>query len=607
MTPAFADQGGSNSSPTTYIFPAAALVAVVIFFATTFRAGWNRAETDFPNYFTAAVLVRKGAPLHNYYDWTWFQRQINYAGIENQLGAYIPQTPLTMLPIVPLAGFTPQTAKRIWLLFNIVFLGATLLMLSQITRFGMAPVTLLAFAGWGSLDANFLLGQYYVFLLFLLTLAFYWTHRGHAWASGFVMGIACALKLYGAPFLLYFAVKRRPKELTSMVAALCGLTALAIVIFGWTDVAAFATQILPRSLAGETIDPYHPGNGTLSTLLRRSLMMEPELNPHPLASAPGAYFFLQAFAMVTILAFPLLALSRSTSPKRDFAWFVMVLLLASPNTASYTFIVLLLPITLLLDEATPPERLFLLVSYILVTYPTPRNWSWLFPKVWLLLALVAIAGRPYWRMIRWRPALAATSLAICLGSLSAAIRLASYSREPGRRYERIAVERGAIYSSSPAILRSGMIYESIGTLHYVLRWSHENRVDQFAFDGEAINPVALSADGPIQFELVAHRTSMFKLLDPATGKIVPQTAPARDNTPRPVPSPDGKWLAFTVQKVGSKQVWLRPADGWAATQLTGGACNSFSPAWELDSKAIVFASDCDRGLGLPALYRARIN
>jgi len=26
----------------------------------------------------------------------------------------------------------------------------------------------------------------------------------------------------------------------------------------------------------------------------------------------------------------------------------------------------------------------------------------------------------------------------------------------------------------------------------------------------------------------------------------------------------------------------------------------------LDSKAIVFASDCDRGIGLPALYRAEI-
>jgi len=595
-----------DSRTNTYIFPAIALAAAVIFFATTFRAGWNRAETDFPNYYTAAVLVRKGAPLHNYYNWTWFQRQMNYAGIENQLGGYIPQTPLTMLPIVPLAGFAPQTAKRVWLLFNVGFLAATVVMLSRVTRLGVAPVALLTFAGWGSLHSNFLLGQYYVFVLFLLTLAFYCMHCGHARAGGIVMGVVCGLKLYGAPFLLYFAVKRHRKELAGMAAALLGLAALAIVIFGWTDIAAFATQILPRSLAGETIDPYNPGNGTLSTFLRRSLMMEPELNPYPLASAPGTYFFLQAFTIVTILMLPLLALRRSTNSKYDFAWFVIVLLFASPNTAPYTFILLLLPITLLLEEAALPERLFFLVSYILLTQPTPDGWSRLFPKLWLLLVLLAVASRPYWRMFRWRPVLAGTSLALCLGTLSAAIRLASYSQEPGRRHQRIAVERGAIYSSSPAVLRSGMVYESIGAVHYVLRWRHGNRDDQFAFDGEAIHPVALSPDGPIQFELVAHRTSMFRLLDPSTGKVVPQSDTARDDSPHEVPSPDGKWLAFSVQQGGSKQLWLRLADGLSSAPLTGGACNSFSPAWELDSKAIVFASDCDRGLGLPALYRARV-
>src|SRR5690349_18973209 len=67
-----------------------ALAGACVFFATSFRAGWNRSETDFPNYYTAAVLVRNGQPLHNYYEWTWFQRQMTYAGIENQLGGYIP-------------------------------------------------------------------------------------------------------------------------------------------------------------------------------------------------------------------------------------------------------------------------------------------------------------------------------------------------------------------------------------------------------------------------------------------------------------------------------------------------------------------------------------
>ncbi len=97
-----------------------------IFVMATFRSGWNRSETDFPNYYTAARLLVKGAPIRNYYDWPWFQKQINYAGIENQLGGYIPQTPLTMLPMLPVAGFRPQIAKRIWLLLNLGFLAGSL-------------------------------------------------------------------------------------------------------------------------------------------------------------------------------------------------------------------------------------------------------------------------------------------------------------------------------------------------------------------------------------------------------------------------------------------------------------------------------------------------
>src|ERR1700731_1537753 len=142
------------------------LLAFTFFLITAFWAGWTRAETDFPNYYTAASLVRKGQPLHNYYDWTWFQRQMNYAGIERQLGAYTPQTPLTMLPMGGPTPSPPQTAKQIWLAINLCFLAATIWLLSRVTSVRLEQISLLAFSGYYSLYLNFLYGQYYVFLLF---------------------------------------------------------------------------------------------------------------------------------------------------------------------------------------------------------------------------------------------------------------------------------------------------------------------------------------------------------------------------------------------------------------------------------------------------------
>ena len=115
--------------------------------------------TDFPNYYTAATLVRKGEPLRSYYDWTWFQRQIHYAGIDRQLGGYVPHTPATMLPFVPLTFLEPQTAKRVWLLFEFLFLAAAILLLSRWSGLTRLEVTVLALLAHSAVGGNFEIGR----------------------------------------------------------------------------------------------------------------------------------------------------------------------------------------------------------------------------------------------------------------------------------------------------------------------------------------------------------------------------------------------------------------------------------------------------------------
>jgi hypothetical protein len=143
-------------------------------------------------------------------------------------------------------------------------------------------------------------------------------------------------------------------------------------------------------------------------------------------------------------------------------------------------------------------------------------------------------------------------------------------------------------------------------MHYVLRWFHAGRVDEFPFAGEAFHPTAQSADGPIQFELVAHGSSRSMLLDLSTRKVIAAPPSTRTNAMIPGISPNGKWIVFTSSKT-SEQIWLRGIDSGRTVPITHGNCNSVSPVWELDSRAIVFASDCGRGIGLPALYRARLD
>jgi Tol biopolymer transport system component len=70
----------------------------------------------------------------------------------------------------------------------------------------------------------------------------------------------------------------------------------------------------------------------------------------------------------------------------------------------------------------------------------------------------------------------------------------------------------------------------------------------------------------------------------------------------PAISPDGRLLAYVASASGERQVWILDLAIGASRPLTEGHCQNDAPAWRPDSGAVVFASDCDRGLGLPSLF-----
>jgi len=73
----------------------------------------------------------------------------------------------------------------------------------------------------------------------------------------------------------------------------------------------------------------------------------------------------------------------------------------------------------------------------------------------------------------------------------------------------------------------------------------------------------------------------------------------------PAVSPDGRWLALSCE-TGAAQIHVKELYGTRDLQVTFGDCNSISPAWTADSKSLVYASDCGRGLGLSALVQVTV-
>src|SRR5262249_43394142 len=147
---------------------------------------------------------------------------------------------------------------------------------------------------------------------------------------------------------------------------------VAIAIFGWADVWFYLSQILPRSLDGGSIDPYNPGNPTLVTFLRRLLVYEPQLNPHPLVRAPWLFFFLRVASQLCLIASVILGSIFTRDREADqelLAWFLVLLVLISVNTAGYTFVLLLAPIALLWPRVSTRNRVLLAACYILLNIP----------------------------------------------------------------------------------------------------------------------------------------------------------------------------------------------------------------------------------------------
>lgn len=60
-------------------------------------------------------------------------------------------------------------------------------------------------------------------------------------------------------------------------------------------------RVMVGAIDGSVIDPYNFGWASMTALLRRTLLPEAELNPHPVWEAPAAFFFLRTAYAIGLL------------------------------------------------------------------------------------------------------------------------------------------------------------------------------------------------------------------------------------------------------------------------------------------------------------------
>jgi hypothetical protein len=530
-------------------------------------AGWKTLSTDFSNYYLTARLAREESATSRIYEWIWLQRQKDHREINQRIISLVPITPFSTLAIWPLAGMPPLAAKHCWLILNVALLVAIVTLLRSLTQLPLRRV-ILVIALSVPLNKNFLYGQYYVLLLFVLTLACWCYARQKRFMSGLLVGLGFGLKLFPILYLGYFLRKRDFKAFSGGVIGAVGAAIVSITIFGWQANRVFVNQVLPWTLRGEGLDPYNLSSASITTLLHRLFIFEPQWNPNPFIHAPWLLAVLLPM-MQTLLFAPalLLATPVDINPRRlQLEWSAVLIgsLLISTLPAGYHFTLLILPVCLMWEVIEERGGLAavvaLLLLYVAIGYPGWKTigamspWALFSVPRLYIVALLCCFG--YWLLASQRRD-AGQSRETCLWvgtfGLLTLVSIALGLRHQNELYEdyrwRLPTAANMLQANGPATQNDAILFTAMVPAGYHTATQMYDRIN---VDTDGVDQLAVAATSLERWTEETGREST--IVSNISGREAIRWAES------PVASPNGRWLAYLREEHGRDSIWLRRLD-----------------------------------------------
>ncbi len=396
----------------------AALVVLVLVLALDLLArgvlpAFSWSGGDFANFYTASRVVLERQPLEPaYLDFTWFQRRIDEAGFNGQLGGFIPHPPSAAILFLPLARLDPLSAKRVWTALNIGLAALCIFLLAKTSGLDPWLASLILLLTGAGLRNDFLFGQLYLPLLASILGALRLHQKGRPVAAGLLLGSLVPVKYAGLPWFFYFVWKKRWVAAFSTAVTAIAVVSLTVWWVGLEPFQVFLSDVFPRHLAGEIQDPFATRLQSWASLFRRLCLAEGTLNPHPLVDAPALFFFSKSLVFCCLLALSTFVLLRARFPVQrhtelfHWGWIALSLMLVSPGGATYHFLLLTAPTAffaaILIDDGRPLAAGLVVTLFGILNLPhyhwlegmadgwaTPLAYSRLF---FLLLFYLAVIG-----------------------------------------------------------------------------------------------------------------------------------------------------------------------------------------------------------------------
>lgn len=259
--------------------------------------------------------------------------------------------PAYLLVIAPFVLPPIAIGALVWDLLNLLGLASGVALI--IRERGVRPTTwqlaifFVLLALWPPMQRALLEGQVSPLLFLLLVLAWRWARHGRSALAGGALGLAAALRLFPAFAVVYFLLRRDWRACFAAGGVFIGSTLLALPFAGVDGLVAYVTREAPANSA-EWI--HHPHNTSLTGLAH--LVFTGSFELPPVIHAPALATPLAALLVATLLGLLVWRTVRGrhlpfAADERTFLGYLPGMLLVSPMTWLYYYVILLLPILLL--------------------------------------------------------------------------------------------------------------------------------------------------------------------------------------------------------------------------------------------------------------------
>lgn len=386
--------------------------------------GWTRLHSDFGNYYVSAKLISTGAGLDSLYNNEWFHQQMIRHGVDTG-GKFSPFPPITSWVLVPLSGLEPLTAQRVTVVINLILVMLCALVWSKIAGWKLLPSALTVLGGGASLTNNIAFGQWYLAMVVCLMIAVLLIERDRLLAAGMLIGIFTSIKYFPIVIIagLFFLTlisrddERRRYHLTT-VYSLLTLIVLVVVqrlYFGPVIMRDyFFSAFLPHlssELSGQGMYSYL--FQSWDSLGRNIFIYDSAENPNPVVDWAAGKLFLKLLVAVVVLTTTILVLYVSARTQRHrFNVYVsmpaLAMLVILPASATYHFILLLLPLVLLVRDntVTATTKAILIGCYCSIGFipyalafklSETAGLAFAYPRLWLVCLIFAVTT---WALVR---------------------------------------------------------------------------------------------------------------------------------------------------------------------------------------------------------------